>query len=301
MEKENKNKNICLLGLSRSGKTCYIYAAKHVLSHGIESGDHKIHIKSENEQQCIRLDKGIEDMEKGWWPEGSKQTMTYPFEFMIDGQKQFPFTIYDYRGGALNDTSDNGQDDRTKLYEKFDESSCIVFLIDGYTLLDAIDSSCVQNENRSDNEQHFTRTEAINRIRYMEVLVDKCRERTGFSTPILLVITKKDIFSQEELDAGIELLRAELPTLFSKRNDMIVGITSVSLGRNLNAGDKNEVGKKKLTGVLSLNTSQNLHIPILFALFQGVEDDSESYQLMKPLFKSDVIKFFKGGEPAVIY
>lgn len=292
--------NICLLGLSRSGKTCYLYAATNVLSRGITSGDDSISIISTNEQQCIRLNKGIEDMERGWWPEGSKQTMTYPFEFMIDGQKQFPFTIYDYRGGALNDTSDNGQDDRNELYETFENSSCIVFLIDGYTLLDAIDSNCVQKENKGDNEEHFTRTEAINQIKYMEVLVDKCRQRTGMSTPILLVITKKDIFSPEELDAGINLLRTELPTLFSKRNDMIVGITSVALGRNLHAGDKNNAGKKELTGVLTLNTSQNIHIPILFALFQGVEVDSESYQLMKRLFRSDVIKLYRGGVPAVI-
>lgn len=292
--------NICLLGLSRSGKTCYLYAAANVLSRGIQSGDDSISIIPTNEQQCIRLNEGIEDMEKGWWPKGSQQTMTYPFEFMIDGQKQFPFTIYDYRGGALNDKSDDAQDERNELYETFNNSSCIIFLIDGYTLLDAIDPNTIQKDRHSDNEKHFTRTEAINQIKYMELLVDKCRQRTGMNTPILLVITKKDIFSQEELDAGIALLRSELPTLFSKRNDMVVGITSVALGRNLNAGCQNEEGKKQLTGVLSLNTSQNLHIPILFALFQGVEVNSESYQLIKRLFKSDIIKLYRGGVPAVI-
>ena len=210
--------NICLLGLSRSGKTCYLYAAANVLSRGIQSGDDSISIIPTNEQQCIRLNEGIEDMEKGWWPKGSQQTMTYPFEFMIDGQKQFPFTIYDYRGGALNDKEDDAQDERNELYETFNNSSCIIFLIDGYTLLDAIDPNIIQKDRHSDNEKHFTRTEAINQIKYMELLVDKCRQRTGMNTPILLVITKKDIFSQEELDAGIALLRSELPTLFSKRN-----------------------------------------------------------------------------------
>ena len=289
-------RNICLLGLSRSGKTCYLYAATNVLSRGIECGEDSISIMPTNEQQCIRLNRGIEDMEMGWWPKGSQQTMTYPFEFMIDGQKQFPFTIYDYRGGALNDTSDNGQDEREELYETFNNSSCIIFLIDGCTLLDAIDPPLLQKDSHKDNEEHFTRTQAINQIKYMESLVDKCREKTGKTAPILLVITKKDIFSDESLKAGINMLRKQLPTLFSKRNDMIVGITSVSLGRELKAGESNGEGKKRLTGVLSLNTSQNLHIPILFALFQSVEVNSESYALIKHLFNSDVIKLYRGGE-----
>lgn len=292
--------NICLLGLSRSGKTCYLYAATNVLSRGIHVGNETISIIPTNEQQCIRLNRGIEDMEKGWWPTGSKQTVTFPFEFMIDGQKQFPFTIYDYRGGALNDLSDKAQDERTELYETFNNSSCIIFLIDGYTLLDAIDPAIVSSGHQRNEKERFTQTQARNQIKYMEVLVDKCRQRTGLNTPILLVITKKDIFTTEELEAGIDLLTKELPTLFSRRNDMIVGITSVALGRNLNAGEENSDGKKQLTGVLSLNTSQNLHIPILFALFQGVEVNSESYMLIRELFKTDVIRLYRGGKEAVI-
>lgn len=65
--------NICLLGLSRSGKTCYLYAATNVLSRGVQVGDHIISILSKDERKCIRLNRGIEEMERGWWPTGSKQ------------------------------------------------------------------------------------------------------------------------------------------------------------------------------------------------------------------------------------
>lgn len=288
--------NICLLGLSRSGKTCYLYASTDVLSRGVKCADSNISIMSTDEQKYMRLYRGVEDMANGWWPGGSKQTMEYPFAFMIDGQKQFDFTIYDYRGGALNDISNDALEERNELYETFNNSSCIVFLIDGYTLLDAIGADVPYD----DGEEHFSRTEALHQIKYMEILVDKCRQKTGLTAPILLVITKKDIFSKEELQAGIDLLKKELPTLFSKKNDVVVGITSVSLGRDLKAGHQSEQGKKQMTGVLCLNTSQNLHIPILFALFQSVDEDSETYKSMARLFNSDAIKLYLGGEEVLI-
>ena len=40
--------NICLLGLSGSGKTCYLYTATHVLARGVEVNGHIISATSSN-------------------------------------------------------------------------------------------------------------------------------------------------------------------------------------------------------------------------------------------------------------
>ena len=79
--------NICLLGLSGSGKTCYLYTAAHVLSKGVAIGEHKVSATCSNRQQAIRLNYGIEQMAEEKWPEGSTGTNTYPFDLKLDGQK----------------------------------------------------------------------------------------------------------------------------------------------------------------------------------------------------------------------
>ena len=75
--------NICLLGLSGSGKTCYLYTACHVLSRGVSIKDHVISATSKSRQQQLRLNKGIEQMANNVWPEGSVSTLTYPFDLKM--------------------------------------------------------------------------------------------------------------------------------------------------------------------------------------------------------------------------
>ena len=134
---------ISLLGLTGSGKTCYLYAAAQVLARGVSVNGHKISATPSNRQQAVRLHRGIEQMARGKWPEGSMNTLTYPFELKIDGKSVFPFTIYDYRGSMLDGLSDDDQDDTEEIFETFRESSCIVILVDGDTIMDALDFDCI--------------------------------------------------------------------------------------------------------------------------------------------------------------
>ena len=291
--------NICLLGLSGSGKTCYLYTATHVLARGVEVNGHTISATSSNRQQAIRLNNGIEQMASGIWPEGSINTMTYPFDLKIDGKSVFPFTIYDYRGGMLNGLSDKDQDDVEEIFDTFEESSCIVILVDGDTIMQALDPGLLSPTHRQ-NVSFAAQLKARNELNYIESLVKECNVRMSRNVPILLAITKSDIFFQEELDAGKRLLKELLPSVFSLRNDMIVGITAVTLGEDLH----NEDGK--LSGTLCLNTDGNVHLPILFALFQEIDeigedaDTEEARLLIRNLFSSNKISFYRGGKVAFI-
>jgi len=293
---------ICFLGLSRSGKTCYLYAASNVLSEGISTDYGTISIMSTNEQQNIRLNKGVEDMEKGIWPKGSNQTMVFPFDFFINGQIKIPFQIYDYRGGALYDMRDDAQDEREELYETFKDASCIVFFIDAYTLLDAFNLKKNTEDDiaihKKGSIEKITPTTARNRIKHIELIVRKCREMSNRNIPMLLTITKKDILSQEEIEVSIEHLKTILPTIFSGSNN-ITGITSVSLGKDLGTGELNEEQEKKLTGNLILDISQNLHIPILFALCLGIEISEDEKRIVNKVLNNDAVRLFVGGERVV--
>lgn len=290
--------NICLLGLSGSGKTCYLYTAAHVLKRGIEIGGHTISATSCDRIQTIRLNKGIEEMGYRKWPENSIETIAYPFELRIDGCPVLPFTIHDFRGHILEGVSDNDQKDFNSLFNTFENAGCIILFVDGDTLLDALDPSKVSPEHRR-NTDVGPRLEAVNKLNYIESLVKECNNRMKKNVPVMLAITKSDIFYAEELSAGKELLKSMLPSLFSSRNGMTVAITDVTLGQNL----QNEKGT--IYGTLCFNTDGNVHLPILFALFQELEDVSnvdirDMRNMIQELFSFDKINFYIGGKPAYI-
>lgn len=290
--------NICLLGLSGSGKTCYLYTATHVLARGIKVNGHTISATSSNSQQTIKLNNGIEQMANGIWPEGSNKTKTYHFDLKIDGKLVFPFTIYDYRGGMLNGLSERDQNDVKRIFDTFQESSCIVILVDGDTIMQALKPRLFSQTHR--HNAYATQLKARNELNYIESLVKECKGRMSENVPILLAITKSDIFFPEELENGKILLKELLPSMFSLRNDMIVGVTAVTLGENLH----NEKGN--LSGTLWLNTDGNVHLPILFALFQKIDkigndaDTEEARLLIRNLFSSNKITFYRGGRIAHI-
>ena len=298
---------ICFLGLSGSGKTCYLYAASHVLTEGIHTSEGSVSILSTSVNRNIILNQGIEDMdnrEQAVWPKGSDKTRDFPYELYVNGKKKTQFEIYDYRGGALYDDSDNAQDEREELYETFKESSCIVIFIDAYTLMKAFSLKNTEDEyiayQKGDLESESI-TKAINKLNHLKLIVNEACQYIEQDVPILLTITKKDILTDDELCVAIEKLKTNMSHLFSTENPNLVGITAVSLGDNLGAGDFNKDMKKKLTGCLHLDLSQNIHIPILFPLFLGVELSSiEESRIAQKIFNSNVIQLYIKGKPAFI-
>ncbi len=297
---------ICFLGLSGSGKTCYLYAASHVLTEGIQTSEGAVSILSTSVNSNILLNKGIEDMDNGEqavWPKGSDQTRDFPYELYINGIKKTPFEIYDYRGGALYDDSGKAQHEREELYKTIRESSCIVVFIDAYTLMKAFSLKNPEEESlayRQGDREAESIIKAINTLNHIKLIMNEARQHIEQDIPILLTITKKDILSNDELNIAIEKLKINMSTLFSETNPNPVGITAVSLGTNLGAGEFNKDMKKKLTGCLHLDVSQNIHIPILFPLFLGIELSPKESRIAQKIFNGSVVQMYIEGKPAVI-
>ena len=297
---------ICFLGLSGSGKTCYLYAASHVLTEGIRTSEGSVSILCTSVNRNILLNEGIEEMDNGdqaVWPKGSNQTIEFPYELYINGINKTRFEIYDYRGGALYDGSDRAQDEREELYETFNEASCVVVFIDAYTLMKSFGLKNHEDElyaYKKGGREAEAITTANNRLNHLKLIMSEARQYLQQEVPILLTITKKDILSDDELNIAMEKLQTNMTTLFSKTNPNPVGITAVSLGTNLGAGEVNEDMKRKLTGCLHLDVSQNIHIPILFALFSGLELSPNEAQIARKIFNNNVLKMYVEGEPAVI-
>ena len=278
-------KKICFLGLSHSGKTCYLYSVCHLLSRGVSVNNHMLSVNSTRHLQTLQLQRGIEMMAEGEWPQGSTATLTYVFDFKIDGRSVENFTIYDYRGGILTGTTDSEMNDFNDLLDTFNQSDCIVIFVDGETLLQSLDSRDLSPIHQN-NVSQLSRLKAHNKINYIESLLYECKGRMSTDVPVLLAITKSDLFSEDELISATELLKRLLPSVFATDNDRIVGISAVSLGKNLQDIDG------RLTGYLYLNTEGNIHIPLLFALLQNAENDA----LTGNLFTPDKIRFFLNGQ-----
>lgn len=301
-------KKICFLGLSGSGKTCYLYYASHLLAQGYNTAYGPVSILSKSISKSILLNDGIEKMtNQKVWPRTSDQTTVFPYELYIGSNKKTEFEIFDYRGGVLYDESDNAQDERDDLFETFQETNCIVVFIDAYTLMSAFfDNENTEHQNkinsayRKGDKKTKNKTQARNELNHIKVLINEARRHINNNVTILLTITKKDLLSEEDLNFVIKELKNYMNILFAEDNPNPVGITAIALGKDLGS-NKVENGDRVLTGNLLTDVSLNLHIPILFPLFlSNMNLSPNEKEIAKTIFKSNYVQMYINGEEAII-
>ena len=191
-------KKICFLGLSGSGKTCYLYAASHLLGQGLHTSAGKLSIVCADTGRSTSLTVGFNEMNGKFpvWPKGTGETMYFPFELFIEGRRKIEFEICDYRGGVFSEATDKAHDQRQTLYE---ESDCIVLFIDSYTLMRAFslkNKTDISNAFKRGDLQEKTYSDAISELNHLKVIINEARRNISQDTSILLVITKKDVFFQ---------------------------------------------------------------------------------------------------------
>ena len=139
------------------------------------------------------------------------------------------------------------------------DTAVITFLIDGTTVLNAMDELDKDAVHRG-GTQAPEKLAAINEISIMENILYKRIQNKANIPPVLIVITKSDVFaSKEEFNNGISLVKDLLSALFSFGNRLFVGITTVSLGSGLDKGDNNR------------------HIPMLFAFYAYLDAEYEIF------------------------
>ena len=212
------------------------------------------------------------------WPKGTDTTTSYDFRIHFQSQNASlqlsSLTMDDYRGGMLNGMGKQDKIDRDSFIESLSDTAVITFLIDGTTVLNAMDELDKDATHRGET-QAPEKLAAINEISIMENILYKRIQNKADIPPILIVITKSDVFaSKEELNNGISLVKDLLSALFSFGNRFFVGITTVSLGSGLDKGDNNSI-----IGHLDISTQNNVHIPMLFAFYAYLDAEYEKLDL----------------------
>lgn len=235
----------------------------------------RVSLKTNDIAKQLELDNNFMSMAtEREWPKGTDTTTSYDFRIHFQSQdaslQLSSLTMDDYRGGMLNGMSKQDKNDRDNFIESLADTAVITFLIDGTTVLNAMDELDKDATHRGET-QAPEKIAAINEISIMESILYKRIQNKNGIPPILIVITKSDVFaSKEELNNGISLVKDLLSALFSYDKKSFVAITTVSLGSGLDKGENNSI-----IGQLDISTQNNVHIPMLFAFYAYLDAEYE--------------------------
>lgn len=305
---------ICMFGISGSGKTCYLYAMAQVMNNGVRYGDstHISIISNDLSQQQALFDGYYTMAAESKWPLPSNNTTEYDFNVRVQHKRQYEelipsLILHDYAGGVWQNQTQEGVEQREALLDDFSQSSAILFIVDSDTLLKAMASN-PQDIDASHRLKYINIPlaeilRAKQQISLVENLLRVYKKANTSVPPILLVITKGDMFASEiEQQNAYTHLRTTLPSVFAVGSQVESALTTVSLGDNL----INE--NSRLSGVLDISIGHNIHIPMLFALYAYLDDmyddcapDEQEFiddilPVLRCLF-ADKISFYKNGEP----
>lgn len=304
---------VSIFGVSGSGKTCYLYAASQVLRNGAKFGnDFAFSIISNNTDQQIQLNNGyLEMLANGKWPKGTGKEdvvanlLDYSFNVRIkcknDLNNKINITLSDYVGGWWKGNKGN----RDKLMNLFKNSTAIICLVDGETLLKAMDSNDQDPVHRNKASQ-LEVLRSRQEIQFIEnMFMDYRQQVEANCKPVMVVVTKSDVFaSSHELKKGKDLVKDYLVSVFAKGSKMDAAITHVSLGTGLGKGQD-----EKITGSLSLSTQYNIHLPFAYGLYASLCElyDSPAHEqaqidqylsYLREMMK-DSVEMFYNGEPTI--
>lgn len=301
---------ISMFGVSASGKTCFLYAMAQVLCKGVRHGDNLLQVISNRVSQQMRFNDGYMQLLQHHWPQPSDKTEILDFKVSMQCNGYFSeiipsLEVQDYRGGLLQSTDELDKLEFEELMDSFRGASAIIFIVDGQTLIDALDDDKKDavHQGTIDALKQF---KAQSQIRFVENIFIEYKRVEEYVPPILIAISKGDIFASEiERANAISLIKENLPSIFSIGSRFTVGITVMSLGENLGTNSNGE-----LTGSLKLSTDYNIHVPVIFGVYADLcyqyenEDDQNEKQgiltllsFLRRLF-ADRIQLFISGYQA---
>lgn len=284
------NSKISMFGVSASGKTCFLYAMAQVVGRGVRAGQNFLQLISNRASQQMKLNDGFMQLARGRWPQTTDRTETYDFKVNVQLDDSFKelidsLEIQDYRGGLLQTTSEFDEKEFNDLLQSFRGSTAIMFIVDGQTLIDALDEHDKDFSHRG-QANVLKRFQAQSQIRFVENIFLEYKRLSDEIPPILIAISKGDIFASDfEKRNAVKMLKESLPSIFAVGSDLTTGITVMALGENLGTDADGNI-----MGTLSLSTAYNIHIPVIFAVYAELcqryevsENDEERARIIRYL------------------
>lgn len=268
------------LGLSGSGKSCYVLGLYAQMSMGVE----KFNIIAENDITRELEDKMdyLGDEKKGMdrFPSGTSlnECTDYRFTLYFQNNPIMEVSWLDYGGGILHDKGENS-DVYNDLTKSIEESTALYIFIDGEKL-------CYHDFDEKKKKTAWYCSSKINPfITYF------ANKHNHILPPIIFVITKIDLCrSYMKDDNEIMMLVAKcFSSVFGEKTENVY-ITATTLGKNISDDDYHG------------EADPNMHIPFFLGLYheygnlvklinedinESIQDnDRDIYKKEKKWFKS---------------
>lgn len=228
---------ITMLGVSNSGKTCFIYAMYDFMQ------------KVQNGFTFITNDADTDmDLNDGWesiafdgkWPPGTQDTAIYEFTVLFKSRPIMEFSWCDYRGGAITDRST--ERDVNDLHERIFNSECLIICIGADTVKHILDG-----DNRKGRE--------LVRLNNLILLYAAKSQRR---IPIIFALTKADLYTTQEQQQLLAIVKEYFSSLYQSGSGWLYAIVPVTLGKF-----EDSSGSDRINGVVA---PKNIHIPVMFFL-----------------------------------
>lgn len=269
----------CILGVSGSGKTCYICAMSHILGKP-NSTNFRLSIRNEqiddDELSISEMAREMINPDSPTWPKGTKKTRDIIFKVKRDNPAKDlidQLCIRDFKGGILRNRQN---EHRINFLKEFKESHSIIFLIDAKTILNLINPIDLDSTHRNDyGKDSMVVYDAEEELKCIDNILQEFIDYNQSSKPVLVTITKSDMFANEhEKNCAKQLVKDYLSSVFAVGTKAEAGICFVALGEDLDSEARQD-GKSDIIGKLQFRdadcTHLNLHIPMMFALYNYLD------------------------------
>ena len=289
------------LGLSGSGKTCFMAGMYYKMSAGadgytLKTGDDEA-LKLTSYYEKMRDRSGTER-----FPETTNQSSHYTFELQYMYKTIETFQWVDYTGGLLRNKNSSDAEEYQKLKTAIANSEVLYIFVDGSLFLE--DDELVSASNDKEKTEILVDVIQESCARSINHFLSEYAVENQKLPPIAIVITKSDLAYQaigkkDKTEAYYIICNAvkkAFTPLFSTPENMdselgfstVVGIIPVTLGKNISVN--NNSGKLR---------PLNMHLPIYVGIYFMMQsyfqkNNAPLKQLAREIEKSN-IQFFLNG------
>jgi hypothetical protein len=254
---------ITMLGISGSGKTCYMLGLYATMQLGLQG----FTLSTTDLDEDLKLTSWWETLvgtqgEDRWPKLTGAEPYQYEFDFSYGMKRLIGFDWLDYRGGAMQDVSTKA--DVQTLLNRLQESSCVFLCLSGEFLTEEASSDSLLRS--------IARQAGVDRMnKYLAILSNNLSDRQR-PFPLVIVITKHDKCQPRTRDKSsreklIDEIKKMFGPLFMPNQDWLIMLCPVSLGKELESNS--DTGKIE---------PKNLHLPLVFALYAKFREDAMTEQ-----------------------
>lgn len=254
-----------MLGMTGSGKTCFLTGMYYEMSSGI----HGFTLSSEDDIDNELREKWVKLCEKNGvnrFPVGTDRTERYKFTLEYAYEPIKNFNWLDYPGGDLEKKGTGNIESYKEIEKAILKSTCLFICVDGALLCEENKELMIEN----------VRNKCSSKI---NGFLSKYLKNNRCLPPVSIVVTKSDMFRDKSPSTIEEVIKESFSPLFQKNNDKrkIVTIIPVSIGRNISDGD--------YAGRLE---PINIHLPLFWGIWFSLKKDLNYYEQKANDKKNDV-------------